>query len=638
MALQNDILSTRKTPPSAMPNPFRTFAEWIYPRSMTDVFIWAAFLWERNPKYRTCIQRVVSYFLAGVKVKQDGGTDKVDSKTQDEFSDLLDDTYDLIEICQQFGEELAGMGNVFVSVDRIFSRELLCPTEGCGWQMHLKGLRKGVEYDWDGAHFTGVCPRCGQKVQWKIKDVKADDPDGTKLRFVFRSAEDMRVQYNRLTNTYKYLYKVPSDVMDAIKRGDSVYLEDSPQVFLDAAATNEPFVEFPEENFFAMRTHTLSALDKYYKGWGAPLFLVAFDNIVRLQHLNKFNEVVLFNYIIPTQIISPRPENLQAGLTDPNRMPLSGFAFRSFMSQAFRHVKTNPSQTIISPVSVEYTRVGGDKDCIPADLMEYEMTQFLADTGIPQEFKSTTFQAVAPSMGLRMFEKEWIRFAKSMNKFVKWASMHIARAHNYENMVASLDTTSFVEDDMNKQIQLTLMQGQLIAKTPVLKRYGVDFDEDLKQRMQEQQAEQDAGINLQQTQENAEMVGSVVPPGAAPGIGQAQANIDAMQQQAQGQPAQPGMPAQPAMPAPPAGAAGAPQMAMPFNEGNSPSAAGEQLFEQANQIAQQLYNAPEAVRRSELAKLKSTNWQLHAQVTQMLKDMRQQVASEAVMQSQQPQG
>ena len=112
-------------------------------------------------------------------------------------------------------------------------------------------------------------------------------------------------------------------------------------------------------------------------------------------------------------------------------------------------------------------------------------------------------------------------------------------------------------------------------------------------------------------------------------------NIDAMQQAAQGGPAQP---AQPAMPAPPAGAAGAPQMEMPFNEGNSPSAAGEQLFEQANQIAQQLYNAPEAVRRSELAKLKSSNWQLHAQVTQMLKDMRQQVASEAVMQSQQPQG
>lgn len=620
---------------AGVPNPFRTFSEWIYPKTIHDVFIWAEYLWERNAKYRTSIQKVVAYFLAGLNVKQNKGKD-VDAEQLEQFKDTLDDTYDTLQLCQQFGEELSAMGNVFVSAERVFVRELMCPNEDCGWQMRLKNLVKGRDYQWSGEHFEGECPQCHRKVTWQVKDVKSELPDGRRIRFVFRPAEDMYVQYNRLTGTFKYMYKMPSDIVDAIKRGDVAYLEDTPQVFMDAAVRNDMFIVFPEDKFFAMRTHTLTCLDKLYKGWGIPLFLVAFNNMIRLQHLDKFNEAVMMDYIIPTRLISPEPQNLKAGIDDPNRMPMSGAQFRNFMAQAIRNVKGNPSQTIISPVPVSYQRIGGDKDCIPVDLMEHETSELLAGMGIPQEFRQTDFQVVAPSMGLRMFEKQWVHFAKGLDKFTRWMSDLVANAHQYEDMTCSLDMTSFVEDDMNKQTQLGLMQAGMIAKTPVLKKFGIDFDDDVKQRIKEQQQENQAMMDEQKDQESAEMVQSVIPPAAAPGIGQAQANIQAMQQQAQGEaPAGPGAPAQPGAPMDPAAAGGTP---MPFNTNQSESASVEQLMTDAQQMAQQLYSVPEPERRRELVNLKKNNPQMHAFVKQFMQDMRQQVASDAVAQSQQPQG
>jgi hypothetical protein len=258
--------------------------------------------------------------------------------------------------------------------------------------------------------------------------------------------------------------------------------------------------------------------------------------------------------------------------------------------------------------------------------------------GTPQEFRTTSIQQVAPSMGLRMFERQWIHVAKGLGKLVRWMGDIIARAHQIEDMTVMLDMTSFVEDDMNKQVKLNLMQGGLIAKGPVLKSLGIDYEDDIKMQIKEQQMQADAAKEQQTNQENEEMTQSVLPPAAAPGIGQAQMNIEMMQQQAQGgAPAGGAAPAGPMPPGPPAGPGG-PMGPMPFNTGQSGSASIEQMYQEAQQMAQQLYNAPPNIRRQQLVQLKSTNPTMHAQVTQMLQDMSQQVASEAVAQSKQPQG
>lgn len=610
-------------------NPFRTYSNFVYPRTVEEVLIWALWFWERNAKYRTAVQKVVSYFISGLDVHYTESQEESDTDAIDSFRERLDDAYEAQDNILRFGIELAALGNVFVSCERIFSRMLLCPE--CPWEMALKQLRKHRDYEWNGEAFEGECPRCHKHVTFRIQDVPSRGPQDQKVRFIFRSPQDMLVQYNQLTGSYRYFYKMPSHIKDAIKRGDQVYLEDSPEVFLKAAQTDD-LIEFPEDMFFHARTSTLASMDKLYKGWGLPIFMPCFDEFVRLQHLDKFNEAVTMDYIAPTRVISPDAANLKAGDNDPNRMPMSGATFRSFIQQSLRSVKENPTTWIVSPVPVQYQMLGGEaKQLAPVDLMEWYTTQILADMGIPQEFKQTTFQVVAPSMGLRMFERQWIGYAKSLHKFTAWFGQKVCDAEKIENMSVDLDITSFVEDDMNKQVLLQLMQGGVISKTDVLKRFGVDFSKDLDQRMQEQKAEMEANMDMQTQDQGAQMVQGVMPPPGSLGVNQAGMAMQAAMGGGEGQPAGPGMPAAPAGPM---GAAPAPM------GGGAPAAGGtpEQMWQQATDMANQLYAAPPNVRRSQLVNLKATNPQMHSFVKSILQQMEQQVSSDAVAQSKQPQG
>ena len=612
----------------AKESPFRTYSNWVYPRTMQEVVYWALWLYERNAKYRSAIQKTVNYFIAGINVTSTGPTQEAsDADAVESFKDTLDNTYEVQQLVQHYGIELAAMGNVYVSCERIFSRLLLCPH--CTFSMALKQLRKNRDYKWTGTSFEGECPQCHEHVTYKVKDVPSQDPNGRKLRFVFRSISDMVVQFNELTHTYQYFYKMPSRLKDAIKRGDQIYLCDTPWVFIEAAQ-NDSLIEFPADMFWSDRTHTLVGCERLMKGFGSPLFLPSLDTLIRMQFYSRFNETIAMDYIAPMRIISPEAGNLKAGIDDPNRMPMSGASFRGFMQQSLRQVRSNPTTWVISPVPVKYELVGGEgKQLTPVDLMEFEYDQFLAECSIPIELKQTSFQVVAPSMGLRLYERQWVTFTKSLHKFTNWVGQKISEIENIENMNVDLDVTSFVEDDMNKQVLLSLMQGGVIAKTNVLKRLGVDFNKDLDQRMQEQKAEQEAAMKMQTQDEGAEMVQSVMPPPGSLGVGQAQMNMQAMMGGGgEGAPAMPGAPAAPAAPmgAPAGGAA-------PAGGGTT-----EQIWQEAMQRAQQLYNAPPNVRRSELVNLKATNPQLHSFVKSFLEQMEQDVASDAVAQSKTPQG
>ena len=619
-------------------NPFRTYANYVYPKTIYEAIRWGVWFWDRNHKYRTSITRVISYFLSSITVVQKKKSEKgagTDSDVVTNFKKLLEDDYKFMALIQKAGLQLAAMGNVFVSAERIFRRDLLCPHEDCGSIFNIAILQSGVDYRWDGTKFTGVCPKCKRTIVWKDHDDLALDDQGHAVRFVFRAAQDMIIKYNQLTDTYKFLYRMPGHIKSAIQRGESVYLETTPRLYLQAAYTNG-LIEFKRDSLFFMRTSTLTELDNYYKGWGVPLFLPSFSNLLRLATLDRFNEVVAMDYIAPVRMLSPDPAALKAGTgEDPLRAPVSGANFKGFMQSAIKQAKNNPSTWIISPFAVNYQMLGGEaKEMAQVDLMEWYNTQVQSDCGIPAEFRQTQFQMVASTMGLRMFERMWIHMAKDLDAFARWCANHIAVAHKLEDMIVSLDATSFVEDDLNKQVKIQLMTAGQISKSRVLADLGIDYEEDMQKRYAEQKREAEEAGKQERDTQNSQMVQGVVPPAAA-GVQTAQNNITAQQRQQAGIPAAPGAPTAPAAPA---GMLPGGPGALPYGQGASENATMDALFSQAQDTANQIYALPPTQRISALRQLKATNPPLHAQVKQILETMEAQIASEAVAQSKQGQG
>lgn len=615
-------------------NPFSTLSNKIFPKTVKDCFDWAQWLHNRFPTIGNVINKVVRYFAADINVTVDSNPQQTDTQRIHNYQELLKQTYNCLQLAIRVGQQLATMGNVFVSAQRIFTRYLACPK--CQLIRSIKTMKKGYDYQWQNGSFTGTCA-CGNHVIYKIIDSPSTAPDGSKVRFVFRSPRDMLLKYNQLTGDYKFLYKLPDHIKQGIIQGSQVYLQNTPKLYLDAATTND-YISFPQDRFYFSRIQSLSSMDRLYKGWGTPLFLSSFNNVLRLAYLDKFNQAVATDYIAPLRMISPPPQNLAAG-NDPNKMPISGWAVRQFIQQAITKVKDNPSTWVVSPFPLQYQMLGGQaKAMTPVQLIQWYQNRILQDISVPVQLRQTSFQQVAPSMGLRMFQRQWIHFASQLQSFISWSSDIISQAHSTEQYKVTLDKTSFVQDDMNKQLYMQLASGGVISQDTFLKSVGLDFKEQMHKKSQENQYQMQLSIQQQSVQQGMEMAQSVIPPAGSVGVGAAQFNMQMVQQQnmqaAQGgAPMPPGPPAAPGAPMPPAGGA---TQGMPFNTENSQSASLDALYQQAQAKAQQIsqigLQQGQGARMSALRKLKAIDPVLHAQVKAILETQQQQVASQAVAQ------
>ena len=528
------------------------------------------------------------------------------------------------------------MGNVFIYALPVLKRSLGCPQ--CSQVTAIDKMYPHVDYEWDG-EFKGTC-KCGYKGPFQVFDSQTTDNKGRKVHFKCISPYDMLLKYNELTGSYTYLYKMPSHMKQSIIEGDPVYLNNTPMVFLKGAFSND-YIRFPEDRLIHSRIQGLTSMDRYYKGWGTPMFLNTFNDILRLAYLDKFNESVATDFIAPVRLISPPPQNLMAGNDTLRQQPLSGYQMKQFIFDAIKGVRQNASQWVVSPVPLNYQMLGGEaKQLAPVQLMKWYQERIYEMMSIPLELRQTSFQAVAPSAGLRMFQRQWIHYTNQLEYMLIWMADVVCSSHQIQKVNVQLDKTSFVEDDMHKQTVLQMAGSGMISNDTVLKTIGLDAKDEQKKMLQEQQDMAEESMKTQNAQQEMEMTGSVLPPPGSVGVGAAQYNMEMVQQQNMPQdPAAAGQPMPPGAPAAPGGAGMPP---MPAGTQNSRSAGVEALFQQAQQRAQEIFNigvtqGPGA-RRAALVQLKAQNPQLHAQVKALLQQRDRDTASQAIAQSKMPQG
>ena len=590
---------------------------------------------DRFPVIGRAINKVVRYFAADISITAQTSASQVDNDFLENTEKLLKENYGLLEFLVKAGEQLATMGNVFIYAMPVLKRTLVCPK--CSTSMALDKLHPKQDYEWDG-EFKGTC-RCGYKGAFKVVHQQVADQQGRRIHFKCLSPYDMQLKYNQLTDTYTYLYKMPAHVKQAIIEGDPVYLNNTPMVFLKGAFKGD-YIQFPTDRLLHMRIDSLVSMDRYYKGWGTPMFLSSFNDILRLAYLDKFNEAVATDFIAPIRMISPPPQNLIAGNDTLRGNPISGYQVRQFIYEAIKGVRQNATQWVVSPFPLTYQMLGGEaKQLAPVELMKWYEERIYQMMAIPLELRQTSFQAVAPSAGLRMFQRQWIHYTNQLEHMLIWLADVICSTHLIEKVNVHLDKTSFVEDDMHKQVVLNMAGSRMISSDTVLKTIGLDYKDEQKKILQEQQDMAEESMKTQNVQQEMEMTGSVLPPAGSVGVGAAQYNMQMVQQQNMPQdPAAAGAPAGAMPPGAPAGAAMPP---MPAGLQNSRSAGVEQLFQQAQQTAEEIFNVGitqgPGARRSMLVKLKAQNPDLHAQVTALLKQRDQDTASQAVAQSKMPQ-
>ena len=354
-----------------------------------------------------------------------------------------------------------------------------------------------------------------------------------------------------------------------------------------------------------------------------------FETVILVFLLDKYNETILTDYLIPFRIITPSPTSnsvLRQGSGDI-MLNLGLGDFVSKVKQMIERHRKNPTDWNFAPFPVQYQVLGGEaKNLTPVELMEHFERRLLSSMGIPQEFYSTSLQSEAgPIIGFKMFEKTWEHFTTELNKWLQWYVGKQSEARKWEKVNARLLPVSFYEDPETKAAISQLYGAGKVSETTYFRYLGLDSEYEQKRILEEQdelnKLVQDRQVEAQKDSVNMQAMQSM-PAG--------QTILDAQMQEQQaagGAPQGAGGP-------PPTGSAGVPTGAPPAGAAGPLMPGGgtlDELMSQAEQVAGQLLGMDPSMRKSQLIQLKHSNEALHAQVKARLADMEQQYAQQGKM-------
>jgi len=547
------------------------------------------FVWITYGTYRMASQRVVRYFLTKIEL-----TDASDDE-KEKYEKFIDSQLHMMNSLAYAGDNVMAYGNCFVSLYIPFRRYLRCP------KCHIEQPIGKIDWHFDNWEFRARCrsEKCKYEGAFTRVDRRALEQD--KIKYVFWPPHEIRLIYHPVSQEIQYLWQIPEYFKASIRDGNPFYLEKTPWEIVEAVKNDQIF-RFGDDIIFHMRDTVISGVRTF--GWGVPLIMSNFKQAWYIQVLKRYNEAIALDYIIPFRVLTPKPGSSREA--DPLlNMNLGHFQQRTLAM--FKQHRRDPTTIHALPFPVELQLLGAEgKNLAPTELLESGVDEFLNAQGIPAEMYKGTLQWQAMPTALRLFERTWVSLVSNMNDLINWTFKRVSSIKNWEDLKGRLQPVTMADDIEKKQIQLQLAAGQQISKQTALAPFGINFRDEIKRVLEEEQYSQEQMARFQEEMAQKQELQSAFAQGAQ--------NM-----------AQPGAPMAGGAPMQP----GAPMGGAPMG---APSAGGsitpEDMTMQAEQIAQQMLAMPFELRKSELLKIKKSNETMHALVISKMNAIRQMAKSQ----------
>lgn len=609
------------------PDPFCDIASLSMPESIQTALRWTEYIMNANGVYRQAIDRVVSYFITDVEIN-DIGEKTIGQEEKEKFRVFLEDTLSIKNVLHTVAMDYLTYGNSFTSLLLPFRRYLSC--KNCGLEMPLEKVYNSPQcaFKWQDFNFHATCPNCKYAGRWSHTDRRSgDDKQITVKRW---SPHEIDIIWDPYTHESQYIWKIPDDYRNLIKQGHLHYLKNASWEIIQAVKDGQNLL-FDPGVIYHCKEDALAGMRN--RGWGVSRVLTNFRQAWYVQVLMRYNEAIVLDYVVPFRVITPAPRGGDAQSGDPvHTINLSSFSSR--VQQMLRARRSDPARWNVLPFPVNYQALGGDASQLaPRDLLDQGLDTLLKCIGMPVElFNGTLTMQAAPS-ALRLFEANWAHLPHTLNRFLDHLVDNVSRALSWEPVTAKLMRVTHA-DDLNRQMaKLQLMQAGMVSKTTGLKSVGLDYEEETKRTLEEEKIYAEEQTRMQEQMQQAEQMQAMAQPAdMMGGVGDTGASATGMPGGMGGMP--------------PGAGGGAPPMpgGQPMLPGQAPSAVDQFLMQrqnspnvprtpeemqmQAQLIANDLLSKPEALKDSELIKLKRTDSTMHALVTSIMDDIRQQARSQ----------
>lgn len=596
------------------PDPFMDMASLAMPESVKNMLLWSEFIWTSSHVYRAAMERVLAYFLTDLTVGGEAGDDE-----KEDFKELLEHDLSTMKAVAAVARDQLCYGNAFFSLLYSFKRLLRCGKCHSLFPLRVVHSEPVFKFKFSSFRFYAVCPKCKYNGEWEEQDELLRNKDA--IRPKHWSPHEIEILDDPLTNETRYFWRIPESYRKIVAKGTLHHLERVSRPILDALRTKRDF-EFNPDAILHVKEPTLTGTPS--SGWGYPRTMINFRQIWYNKILERYNEAIALDYVIPFRVITPQARSGSGAGGGQHLDPLLTVNMGDFMSQVrgmLRRRRRDPASWHTLPFPVEYQALGGDAtQFAPRELLDQGIDTLLNASNVPVDFYKGSMTVQAAPTALRLFQSSWRPLVDAMDYTAQWIADRVADYLHKDKFKVRLSEVRHA-DDLNRQsAQMQLMMAQQMSGTTAFQSVGANwreeqrrlieeqkFQAELQQKAQEDMASMGLGTQMAQGQLGAP------PPGGTPAPG--------------GSPASPASPVSPTAPAGDPAAAPPPSPVSQVTSGSG-TRTPEDVMAQAESLAAELQSMPSSQRISQLRQLKQQDETLHAMVKAKLEQIRSQASSQ----------
>jgi hypothetical protein len=515
---------------------------------------WANHFLFRFPFYKTVLSRVANYFITAISIECDDADSK--RKYEEVFNDMQ-----WKQILGIAGLNLLAYGNYFGSITQGFDRFLVC--SNC---KRITNVEKVEEYEFSKeAHYTTQCRGCRKKAEHEVLDKPSKDLK--RLQVIHWNPREVKVRYDHASNASEYFWDIPQNYVNKVTEpNNKFYSKKTPKPIYDAILKKK-MLAFEAKNFVHLRLPTPAGIPT--EGKSIPLCMYMFDDFFMLKVLERFNQAIMYEDIIPFRVFSMAEGNSGGGNVQVNAvLHQSAPQWQAQIKNMIKEHRLDPGSYHLFPFTFQYQHLGADgKQLAPTELIQNTIGNILNALNIPQELYTMSLQTQAMGPALRLFENSWSFIVDIYNQLLdQWADI-VRKINGLPKAKVSLMPVTLSDDIERKSIISQLVSANSIARSELLKLYGFDFREQVRKKLEEDEIMQE----LQEEAATKKQIAEMVEGGGQSGGG----------------------------------------------GGSTPG----DVLEQANEIAKQLFPMDGAGRRQKLQEIKAQDQTLYAAVKHKLDEM-----------------
>lgn len=427
----------------------------------------------------------------------------------------------------------------------------------------------GTQYNAKKAEFTtfrnfkfeGICPKCSTKASFNRKDTKSLSIEDMNL--IKWDPTHIAVNHNPITNEQEYYYKIPGDIKRRIREGDKLFVNSIPWGFVEAVQKNQDF-KFDRGNLFHMKNMTTG---NQINGIAVPPLISLFNLVFYQATLRKANEAISLDFMNPLRVIYPAA---QTANSDPV-ISISMKNFSSRMESALIKHKQDKNHILVAPMPIGYQAVSGEgKNLLVSAEIEQAETSILLALGVSRELLSGLTNWTSSTVGLRLLENALLCYTAQVEELVSWIMERVSKYIGIETCPVTLTPFKLSDDDNLRQMLTVTAQSGLSSTSTLFEAFGLDYEKEQGRIISDNVMKAETSVKSELMVKRASYMASK----------QASEDMDDSEEY-------------------------------------------QNSVTQAHQLAEQLYNADESVRRSALNQLETHNYAIYLMVSKLLEKYRE---------------